>query len=565
MRRWVLACLLAGAGVAQACTDKSGANDAPKRGPSASPAPTTSAPTPEASASSVGIPTILARSGGGQVLTSKNDNGRTGANVGETVLDPTSVRGLVAVGSYGVDGDLYAQPLVAEKVNTPDGTKNLLIIATMNNTVYAFDADKPGSAPVWQRSDALGPAFASGNFSRHGILGTPVIDREKDRVFVVGRSCDDRGQSCRHTLASIALGSGQVMSSAILAGSSGTDTFDSNAQWQRPGLLLDKGRVYIAFGAGPTFGQHEEDYVYHGWVLGYDADTLANATAYCTTPKRKGGGIWQSGSGLAGDDDSVYFVSGNSVLSNTVRPPNEYATIPVNQEDSVVRLPLSGDAGPKQYWDDRSYTDAGNVFQFMESNDVDFGASGPLLIPNSNSLISGAKSGIVYVIDRPTMKATQPPLSAFNSIPLQPGHTLYIHSWWGNPVINGALVHWQPDTGPGFVYAWATDDKLTSFQFDARLAKLTVANTASPAPITTGGWLSLSANGKSGSGVLWATSLSPIGGAGHLWAFDATTLELLIDLDTPAYAKFTPPTIAQGKVFVATASQMIAVYGLKAN
>jgi outer membrane protein assembly factor BamB len=236
-----------------------------------------------------------------------------------------------------------------------------------------------------------------------------------------------------------------------------------------------------------------------------------------------------------------------------------------------------------QYWDNRNYLSQGNVFQHMESGDNGFGSSGPMLIPGSRLLLVGSKAGLVYLLDRETMHAVQEPISPFTDLALQPGHSLYLHSWWGIPMITQAFVFWRPDVNGdgeksrpadhGYAYAWAGNDRLRQFRFDYAEQRLQLTATADVPAVLGGGNLILSgAGGKVDSGVLWATSRAGTGTGGPegvVWAFDPVTLELLWRTQTPAWSKFNPPTIVRGRVFVPsttpgdTATQQVLVYGVR--
>src|SRR5207253_2342866 len=77
------------------------------------------------------------------VLTYHNDNLRTGANTNETILTPANVRSNIFRRLFvcGVDGYVYAQPLVAAGVNIPRiGSRNVVYVATEHDSLYAFDA-----------------------------------------------------------------------------------------------------------------------------------------------------------------------------------------------------------------------------------------------------------------------------------------------------------------------------------------------------------------------------------------------------------------------------------------
>src|SRR5207245_2091888 len=78
------------------------------------------------------------------VVTQHNDNARTGANLFETALTPAAVTGNFGrLFSRTVQGSVYAQPLVVSDLVIADRKHNVVFVATMHNTLYAFDADDP--------------------------------------------------------------------------------------------------------------------------------------------------------------------------------------------------------------------------------------------------------------------------------------------------------------------------------------------------------------------------------------------------------------------------------------
>jgi light-regulated signal transduction histidine kinase (bacteriophytochrome) len=83
------------------------------------------------------------------VLTSHNDNSRTGAYLAETTLTPANVK-LTTFGKLyerTIQGDIYAQLLFVQSVHTPRGTKNVFFVATSTNDLYAFEADDTNPDP----------------------------------------------------------------------------------------------------------------------------------------------------------------------------------------------------------------------------------------------------------------------------------------------------------------------------------------------------------------------------------------------------------------------------------
>ena len=258
------------------------------------------------------------------VTTQHNDAGRTGANLNETALTTTNVN----VSQFGklferaVDDEIYAQPLYVDGVNIPGvGIRNVVFVATNNDSVYAFDADDPAaSAPIW-RTNYTNPAAGIVPVSRTdvgqacgtyvdfagniGIGGTPAIDSASQTMYFVTRTKESGSFVQRlHAIdirdGSERLGSPLVIQASVPGTGDGRDAqnniaFNARTQNQRAGLLIDHGTVYI------TWASYCDQGPYHGWILGYDAATLQQVMVYNTTPDGGLGGIWQSGGGLSAD------------------------------------------------------------------------------------------------------------------------------------------------------------------------------------------------------------------------------------------------------------------------
>ncbi|HEY7992972.1 MAG TPA: PQQ-binding-like beta-propeller repeat protein [Candidatus Eremiobacteraceae bacterium] len=228
--------------------------------------------------------------------------------------------------SQHVDGNVYAQPLYLANVTMPDTTiHNVLYVATCNDTLYAFDADT--GATLW--IDAFtNPAHGivavpATNVSNHnvwptiGIVGTPVIDRAANALFLITdiKIVSGSTATLEHQLHSIALDTGVenenspvVISGQVAMSDGEAATFVSRAQLQRPGLLLDNGMVYIAFGShGDSLPS-----ISRGWVFAYDEVSLAQTAIYTTEPDPASeflATIWMAGFGIAADPNGNLYVS----------------------------------------------------------------------------------------------------------------------------------------------------------------------------------------------------------------------------------------------------------------
>jgi hypothetical protein len=502
------------------------------------------------------------------VLTSRNTIGRTGVNADEPVLTPANVN----AASFGklwslyADGQVVAQPLylssltvdTRENPNAPpvQGTFNAVLIATMHNTVYLYDADheRPGpegrTVPLW--ATWLGrPRPGGGDIDMYatndpewGILSTPVVDPAKSVVYVVAWHDDGGGPpNYRYRLHALRLKDGAHLAPPVVLEAPG---LNAQLHKQRPGLLLTGGVVYIAFGGDPL----------PGLLLAYDAATLTRKTVWTSTPTgrdRKGnGGIWQAGQAPAADAEGhIYLMTSNG-------PFGAHESV-LNYGQSFVKLRLEGNAlVVKDYFTPCNAT-------FLNKDDIDLGSSGPVLIPGANLVFGGGKEGRLYLLSTDRMGEHVPPPEPTAATCPNPNSLQEVDkAALGH--LHGSPVFWEGTDGVR-IYLWGENDLLKAYPFvNQRIVPEGVKrNQHRPPDGMPGGMLSLSSQGRT-NGILWA--VVPLNGnaneyrgvTGILLALDAHDVTKALWTSEQAgardrlglFARFVPPTVADGKVFVAT-------------
>jgi hypothetical protein len=521
------------------------------------------------------------------VLTQHNDNTRAGFNSHETVLTTSNVNAqqFGKLFSLAVDDQIYAQPLVYSNLSIGSGTHNVVFIATVNNTVYAYDGTKGNL--YWKKNftaSGMRPPNSNDMSSSWctpytdiafniGIIGTPVIDSTLKTIYFVARSTD--GSTFVQYLHAVDLATGAekagspVKIAASVPGTgdgnvSGTVSFDARRNNQRQGLTLVNGTVYI------TWASHCDWNPYHGWILGYNSSSLKQQIVYNDTPNGENGGLWESGMGMAADAaGNLYVTSGNGTVGTTAdsyvpgsngtseSTPSGDPTNLIGRGNSAIKLTPSGSTlQVTSYFTPQDYVN-------LNVNDLDYGVMGTFLIPGSNSFVTGCKDGNVYVLNKDNMGGFSP--SANNvqqTIPLND------------------YLHCQPAFYKGanqYMYIWSENDQLRAFAYSGGQFANNPAVSGAPGPSGyCGADLSVSSNDSvSGTGIVWA-SYAVSGNAGNsvapgiLRAFDANdiTKELWNSAQTAGdnagdYAKYCSPTIVNGHVYLATFSKTVVVYGLK--
>lgn len=527
------------------------------------------------------------------VLTQHNDMARTGAQLNETTLTPANVTPT----TFGrllertVNGQVITQPLYESNQWIPSlGLRNVVYVATRANWVYAFDADNlstdPSAGLIWANPvqvSAAGPVpnMCSETIGPMGITSTPVIDRPSDTLYLVARHSD--GSVWIHALD---VATGQPKANTPGAVQITATNFNQALELNRAGLLLQNGAIFISFSA-----LNCDNAGWSGWVFAYRAPDLQQVGVFSTSNGNPpGAGIWQSGNGLVGDGSNIYFATGNRQGGGPATPDGML-------DESFVKLAVGA---PPTYGFTLvgSYTVSNRAA--LNAGDTDLSSGGPVLLPGGR-LVGGGKQGKLYVLNSSTMTPTQnPPASGTVPPGGSDGFQAFLNTWHNDssqpactdvsllgrncymdptryegselfgPNIHGGPIFWSSaNSSYGLLYGMPEKDYLRAFRYDDTTLAVSNSPQATGAVRSPDGMpgaaLSLSANGGS-NGIIWA-SVPEVDGqwqnvAGHLVAFDALTLaEIWRDNDDIGFPKFTPPTVAGGKVFRATFADKLLVYG----
>jgi uncharacterized protein (TIGR03437 family) len=487
------------------------------------------------------------------VLTYQYSNVRTGANLDETILTPANVNATQfgKLFSQPVDGVLYGQPLYVAGVAIPGrGTHNVVYVATEHDSVYAFDADA-SMPPLWQVS-FLNPnagittvPASDTNCTQIvpeiGVTSTPVIDAEAGTIYVVAMTKESGNYVQRLHALDITTGAERSGSPVVIQASvpgtgegGSTVVFQPHNYKQRPGLLLLNGVVYTLWSSHCDIG------VYHGWIMGYDEQTLQQVAVFNDTPNGNEASFWQGGAAPAVDQqNNMYVVAANGTFDAASGGP-DYG-------EAYLKLQTDGGLSVADYF--APFNDA-----MLNDDDLDTGSAAVTLLGDEAGssahphLMAGAgKQGRIYLLDRDHLGG----FNAANDSQIVQSISGAVQPVFGNP----AYFDLQ-------LYFCGSGDQLKAFAVSN--AQMTVtASSQSPEQFGFPGCVpTISANGSS-SGIAWV--LDP---AGVLRAYNATNLGVeLYNSNQNASrdslggtVKFSVPTVVNGKVYAGTQAALV-VYG----
>ncbi|MFZ0306134.1 MAG: hypothetical protein WAL75_25850 [Terracidiphilus sp.] len=499
---------------------------------------------------------------------------RDGANTKEYVLTPS----FVTSGNFGklfsctVDGAIYAEPLWVPQLTIGGAKHNVVFVATQHDSLYAFDADTNSSpcAPLWKVSLidtahggqsgetpvlSYGPnALVGGGGDiapEVGVTGTPVIDLSTNpstpTLYVVSKSVDSTQTNFYQRLHAIDVTSGSEKFSgpATIAGTypgtgdgGSTTTFVAQQQNQRPGLALANGTVYI------SWSSHEDNPPYYGWVMGYNAATLARKYVLNVTPNVRWGGIWMNGDAPAVDaDGNLYLLTGNGTFDgdSLSAPNNDFG-------DSVLKLEPA--LNESLY-----FTPSDQLMDDQDDNDLGSGGATLIDLPangnNPTQLVAGGgKDGYIYLLDRTNLGGLGD-ANAWQRMNWGAGIFASV-AYWNNTLymsgIYGDMQAFALDPQKAMIYPTTPiSSSSTYFQFPG----------SSPV---------VSSMPDNSNGIVWAldqtnycTPQSPGCGPVVLHAYQAGDLGNELwnsstnSADTAGFpVKFTLPTVANGHVYIGT-------------
>jgi uncharacterized protein (TIGR03437 family) len=495
------------------------------------------------------------------VLTANYDSFRTNSTNSETVLQHSNVNPnqFGKLYSLQVDGQVFAQPLYVSGVDVPGyGQRNILVVATMHNSVYAFDAAAPPtSPPLWKVN--LGTPVPSANYSIEyyytdispevGILSTPVIDASTNTIYVVAATYSDRAYSFKLHGLDLATGVQVAGGPATISGEvpgvgsdnkDGVVPFIPFAHIQRPALLLHDGVVYVGFGS------HGDSGIYHGWLFGYSAANLSQQVSVLNaSPDGEGSSLWMTGHGPSVDEDgNIYVATANGAFDGKRNLGQSFLKLDKNLGVLDTFTP--------------------DNWEYLNDVDNDLGSTTPLPLPGTDLLIGGGKEGVLYVIKRGNMgQMSEGNPQAVQSFRIAEAG-LYNMAYWNRP--GAPLLFVQGFGAPVRAY------QLKDGKFDTTPVNESVNSGGIPFL-----GMTVSSNQDDPStAILWTTTTDG-GNVGRPWpgvfhAFDASDLtqelwnsDMVAGDMLPSFAKFANPTVANGRVYMPTFSNQIAVYGLRAG
>jgi hypothetical protein len=281
--------------------------------------------------------------------------------------------------------------------------------------VYAYD--ETTRAVVWHRSFTNAAAGIRQQLWSDtgcadvnpdvGIIGTPVIDRARDAIYVVVATMENGVPFLR--LHAIGLGNGNdliaptVITGSVALASGGVASISALGNMNRSALLEANGNIYVSLGSHCDLNAG----TIHGWIMAYSAATLQQTGSLVDLTNANAGSgyylgaLWMSGFGPAADaQGNIYFATGNGPFNGTT-----------DFSMSIMKVPGNLNLGGASYFTPiQAAADS--------STDADLGAGGVMLLPDETGtrphlLVAGGKCSanalgcFKYILNRDVMGGQQ--------------------------------------------------------------------------------------------------------------------------------------------------------------
>lgn len=334
------------------------------------------------------------------ILTYHGDNARLGWNAHETALTPERV----ASPAFGklwdnpLDGFVNGSPLYVPKltgVRGIDGAMDVVFAATVSNSIFALNA--ADGKVLWEARN-LSPTLTAGQFNgswnspeKHGILSTPVIDRERGAIYV----CIPKVKGLRQVYQAwgVDLRTGSVLPGwpvTLDVTYKGT-RFHAGQVMQRGALTIHEGWLYVCFGGRGDVPP------WRGWLIGIDTKKpTAPQRGFCTSPVSDGAGVWSAGGVSVAPGGELFAVTGNGDFDIDRGGDNLAQTVlRLRAERGGLRFSRTA----------RDYYTPSN-YKFLDEQDEDMGGATALVLPDlpgcatPRLLFTGGKDGCAYLLNR---------------------------------------------------------------------------------------------------------------------------------------------------------------------
>ena len=339
---------------------------------------------------------------------------------------------------------------------------------------------------------------------------------------------------------------------------------------QRPSLLQIGNYVYGAFGS------HCDQYNYTGQVIGIDVveqKIVANwavqtgaFTQFSTNMNdgSGGGGIWQSGAGVATDDNErLFFVTGNANGHENNGVPASGSSGCQTLGEAAVNLAVNDDGSLtlQDYFQPYDY-------QNMDGGDLDYGSGGMALLDSSVFYGTGVarlaatagKNGKVYILNADNLGGYKQGTGQTDLVvqTITTGHAVF--GGLGSYPLEGGYIYYTPVGYP--IYAWQLgydSNGVPKFNYAGQTAQSSSGRVGVGTPTIT------TYKGQEGTAILWLTE--PDVGL-QAWYAVPDASQTLQPINLPAINginKFQRPSFGNGRLYTADSEGNIYCLGSPVN